>query len=131
MEGYIQAAAAVMLAVVLGLSVGKQNKENGILLTVAVCCMVCGTALGYLKPVLGFLRQLQQQTGLDSEMMKILMKALGIGLVGEIAALICTDAGNGTLGKVLQLLSTAVILWLSLPLLQSLMELVTNILGGL
>ena len=39
MSLFWKAAAAVLLAVVLGLSLGKQ-KDIGVLLTMAVCCMV-------------------------------------------------------------------------------------------
>jgi hypothetical protein len=46
-----------------------------------------------------------------------------------LAGLICTDAGNGALGKALQLLTGAVILWLSIPLIQALIELLSEMLG--
>ncbi len=131
MERYWQAAAGVLLAVILGLVLGKQGKETGLLLTIAVCCMTACAAVSYLKPVLDFVQQLQQIGQLDGEILQILLKVVGIGLVGEIASLICTDAGNGALGKTLQLLTTSVILWLSLPLLTLLLELIQQILGEL
>ena len=52
MSLFWKAAAAVLLAVVLGLSLGKQ-KDIGVLLTMAVCCMVTMIAISYLEPVLG------------------------------------------------------------------------------
>ena len=51
MSLFWKAAAAVLLAVVLGLSLGKQ-KDIGVLLTMAVCCMVAMIAISYLEPVL-------------------------------------------------------------------------------
>lgn len=129
MEAFWQGAAAVLLTVILGLALGRQGKETALLLTLAVCCMVCCLAVSYLQPVVDFINQLQSIGQLDSEMLEILLKAVGIGLIGEIASLICTDVGNAALGKTLQLLSAAVILWLSLPLLNQLLELVQDILG--
>lgn len=58
MSLFWKAAAAVLLAVVLGLSLGKQ-KDIGVLLTMAVCCMVAMIAISYLEPVLDFLRELE------------------------------------------------------------------------
>ena len=69
--------------------------------------------------------------GLDSGTLRILLKAVGIGLVSEIAALVCADAGNSSLGKTVQLLGSAVILWLSLPLFTMLIELLQRIMGAL
>lgn len=129
MTHFWQGAAAVLLTVILGLALGKQGKEAGLLLTLAVCCMVGVLALSYLQPVVDFIRQLQTTAQLDDGMLEILLKTMGIGLIGEIAGLICADTGNSALGKSLQMLSAAVILWLSLPLLTQLLELLQQILG--
>ena len=123
-------AAAVLLAVVLGLSLGKQ-KDIGVLLTMAVCCMVAMIAISYLEPVLDFLRELETLGDLQGDMLGILLKAVGIGLVSEIAGLVCTDAGNGSLGKTLQMLGSAVILYLSLPIFTAMLELIREILREL
>ena len=103
----------------------------GLMLTMAACAMVCILALTYLEPVLEFLRELEYLSSLQTDMLGILMKAAGIGLVAEIASLICTDAGNASLGKTLQLLATGVILCLSLPILRTMLELIRKILGEL
>ena len=129
MVSFWQGAALVLLAVILALALDKQEKEMGLLLTLAVCCMISGLALSYLRPVVSFINQLQTIGQLNSEMLQILLKVVGIGLIGEIAGLICADAGKAAMGKALQLLSAAVILWRSLPLLSELLELVQRILG--
>lgn len=126
----VRGAAAVLLAVVLGLSLGKQ-KDIGVLLTMAVCCMVAMIAISYLEPVLDFLRELETLGDLQGDMLGILLKAVGIGLVSEIAGLVCTDAGNGSLGKTLQMLGSAVILYLSLPIFTAMLELIREILREL
>lgn len=119
----------MLLTVILGLALGKQGKEAGLLLTLAVCCMVGVLALNYLQPVVDFVRELQITAQLDDGMLKILLKSVGIGLIGEITSLICADTGNAALGKSLQLLSAAVILWLSLPLMTRFLDLLQQILG--
>ena len=129
MTAFLQVAAAVLLAVVLGLMLNKQGKDMGTVLSIAVCCMVAMIAISYLQPVVEFLQKLETLGGLDESMVGILLKAVGIGFVAEIAGLICSDAGNSSLGKSIQILGSAVILWLSIPLFNSLIELVQEILG--
>ncbi len=121
----------VLLAVILCLALGKQGKEMGLLLTLAVCAIVGTLAIGYMRPVIEFVQQLRAIGQLDIGMLEILLKVVGIGIIGEIVSMVCSDAGNAALGKSLQLLSTAVILWLSLPLLTQLLELMQQILGGI
>lgn len=54
MELFIQAAAAALLAVILILTLDKQAKDMAVLLAIAVCCMVLGIAMAYLRPVMDF-----------------------------------------------------------------------------
>ena len=119
----------MLLAVILYLVVGSHRKELAVLLTLAVCSMLIVVAGRFIQPVLVFAENLQSVSQLDSDYLAILLKVVGISFLAEIAALVCTDAGNATMGKVLQMLSSCVIMWLSLPLLNGLLELVQDILG--
>lgn len=130
--GYFwKATAAVLVALVLGLALEKQGKDFSVLLTMAACCMAALTAFTYLEPVLDFLWELEAMADLQGDMLGILLKAVGIGLVAELAAVVCADGGNASLGKQLQMLGSAVILYLSLPVFRSLLSLIQDILGEL
>lgn len=119
----------VLLTVILGLCLSKEGLVTKTLLLLAVSSMVCLTAIGFLEPVISFLRQVQDIADLDTSLFGIMLKVTGIALVGQIATLICTDAGMVSLGKVLELLTTAVIVWCSLPMLEGLLELIRKIMG--
>ncbi len=129
MGQFWQVIGGVLIAVVLILVLCQKGKDMALVLSVIMCCMVLLAALAYLKPVMDFVRELQGIGKLDGETTGIMLKAVGIGLTGEIAALICADAGNGALGKTVQIMTSAVILWLSLPLMQALMELIQQMMG--
>ena len=130
MELFIKAAGVALIASILGLALSKQAKDMQVLLIIAGCCMVAGIAVTFLRPVLELLKELQTLGDLNSEMTGVLIKAAGIGLISELASLICTDTGNATLGKTVQLLGSAAVLYLSIPIFRGLMELVQGILEG-
>ena len=131
METFFKAVAGILLTIVLYLILSKQNKDISILLTVAACCIIAIVAMNYLQPVIGFFEELQRLGSFNAEMLGVLLKSVGIAMLSEITTLICADAGNAALGKTLQILSSVVILWLSLPLFTSLIELVEKILGAI
>lgn len=131
MELFIKTCGIVLLSVILILALGNRSRELSMVLGIAVCAIAALAALEYLRPVITFISQLEEIGGLDHSMVKILLKVSGIGLICEIASLVCTDGGSGSLGKTVKLLGTAVILWLSLPLYSMLVELLQKILGGL
>lgn len=128
MDGMMKAAAGVLITAVLSIILQRHGKEYGLVLVVAVCAMGGCLALSYIKPVVVFLQKLQQLANLNSEIFEILLKSVGIGVISEIAGSICTDTGNGSLAKMLQLLSTVVILWLSLPIFNQVMDLIGEVL---
>ena len=128
---FLQISGAVLLAVILVLTLKSQCKEIGTILAITVCCITAIGSFTYLQPVLDFLKKLEQLGSLDESMVEILLKATGIGMITEIASLVCKDAGNESMGKAMQLLGTGVILYLSLPLFYALIELLQKILGEL
>jgi stage III sporulation protein AD len=127
---FIQAAAAVLTAAVLGLCLEKQGKDMALVLTLCVCTMVITAAFVYLKPLVDFLGNLREWIKVDAGILSLLVKVVGIGLVSEVAVLICADAGRASLGKALQILSSGVILTMSIPIFTMLMDLIGSVLGG-
>lgn len=129
MELYFKGAAGILLAAVLGLALQKQEKDLSAVLTAAVIAMAAVLMLHLLEPVLELLRQLEQVGNLRSDALELLLKAAGIGLTAEVAGLVCADAGNAALAKMLRLLGTAAILCLSVPMFTALLECITEMVG--
>ena len=129
MELYFKGAAGILLAAVLGLALQKQEKDLSAVLTAAVIAMAAVLMLRLLEPVTELLRQLEQVGNLRSDALELLLKAAGIGLTAEVAGLVCADAGNAALAKMLRLLGKAAILCLSVPMFTALLECITEMVG--
>lgn len=129
MELFWKTVGATLISAILTLVLERQNRDYSISLTVAASAMVSIAAAKLLEPVLDFLGQLEAMGGLSSDLLLSLIKVFGIGMTGEIAASICNDAGNSSLGKGLHFLANAAILYLSVPVFSSLTELFLQILG--
>lgn len=126
---YWKGIALVLVAVVFAVQLNYQHKEMELLLILCTTALVVTTALNLLEPVIGLIRQLEQMGDIREDYLRILMKAMGVGLTGEIAAMICTDAGSASLGKAVQLLTSCGILLMSLPMFSRLTELIGSLLG--
>ena len=131
MDIFIKASVLALIVSVLYQIVSGRNKEIGLLLVVLGCAIVLFMAISYMEPVFTFIQKLLVLGNLNTEMFSILLKSAGIGLLAEICVLLCNDMGNSSMGKALQVLATAVILWLALPMLSSLLDLIGEILGEL
>ena len=128
---FIQTAASAMIGIILILTIRGKNGEIALLLSIACCCIALYGVVQILTPVRDFIEALMITSQIDTDLIKNLMKILGIGLVGEITSSVCADSGNTAIGKTVQLAATAMILYLSLPLFTALLELVERIMGNL
>lgn len=131
MNGFLGACGAVFLGIILVSNLSGTRKDMASLLVLAICTMLALAAVQYIRPVLDFIEELEQIGNIDGEMVGILMKIVGIGIISEIALLVCADAGNASIGKSLQFLSAMVMLFLSVPLFRSLIRILQEILGRL
>lgn len=131
MERFLQAAAGVMAAVIMWIILSKHGKEYALLLSLGACTLVLLLVLRFMEPIVDLLGQLQVIGKLQPEWLSVMLKAVGIGLITEMGSLICNDAGNGALGKTLQILGTVAVLWLSIPLMNGVIDLLQQMLGDI
>ena len=130
MSLFIKITAGVLLTAILSLVLSKQGKDFSLLLSLSVACMVMIASVGFLQPVVTFLTRLAEAGQLLDDFQNLLLKVVGIGLLSQIAGMVCSDAGNQSLNKVLQFVTTAVILWVSIPLFEQLLSLLESVLGA-
>lgn len=128
MDIFLKAIAGILISLLLGMILSGQGKNFTVLLTVFACCMVAMVAAGYIQQLVDFIDRLKLTGALNGELIRVLTKAVGIGMLSEITALLCQDAGNATLGKITQLLASAMILWLCIPLFSQLIDLIREVL---
>lgn len=131
MDVMLKAAGAVLVTSVMGLALGKDGQNFRSLLTLGCCALVLLLGVSFLQPVLSFLRELEEMGNLDRGLVSVLMKVTGICLISRFAGMVCTEAGDGSLAKVLEMLAAIVILWLSIPVFRGLLTLIEGILGGI
>ena len=126
---YLRFAAAALIGLILVLVVGRQSRDLGMLLSLAVCVLLALGAMEFLEPVMELLNELKRLGELDGGAVGILLRCAGIGMVSELAGLLCADAGEGAMGKALQICANAAILWLSLPLLRQVLTMIGEVLA--
>ena len=128
MDIFIKATACVLIALLVYIILQRQGKDFSIALSLTVCVMIAVSAIQLLSPVMEMIEQIIAISNIDRDLVAIILKVVGIGLISEIAVLICNDAGNASMGKTLQILATAAILVIAVPLFTGLIELFNSLL---
>lgn len=130
MDTYVKIAACSVVCAIL-CAVLKPH-EGAISLAISVLCAAGAAiaALGLLAPVLEFFEKLLSYTGLSSAVFSPLLKTVAIAILGQVAGAFCQDAGQGALGKMVELCGTVLCLCTGLPLATMLLELLLELGGG-
>ena len=84
------------------------------------CCGTTPAHIAALRTALDALPAFAQQSGVDAELTKFLLRVTGIALICELAAQLCRDAGSGGLAQKVELGGKVVILCACLPLVREL-----------
>lgn len=131
MEIFWKSMALVLVAVLLGIQLAKQNKDMEILLTMAACLLIFWTAIRMLEPVIDFLKRIGTDNDIRIDLLEVILKCFSVGIGTEFAGTICMDAGNTALNKSIHFLGITTILYIALPVFSGVIELMQRIIGGI
>lgn len=131
MNLFWKAIVLALVSALLGLQLNGIAREYVLLVSLAATIILFTAIHTFLEPVIAFFSRLAELSSLDNGSLLILVKAFGISITGEMACSLCSDTGNSALAKTVQMLTGAAILYLSLPVFSSLLDLLQNILGNL
>ncbi len=128
-QDMMQLLGVGLLSAVFATVIKKQSGELSVLLSLGACLMIGILFLGFLNPILQFADRLRQLSGLDMELMTPLLKCIGITLLSQIASTVCADAGQGSIGKMIEICASALALYTALPLFEAVLTMIEK-LGG-
>lgn len=127
MDTFFKTVGCIILLLLFSLVLEKSGKDFSMVIATAGCCLIGIIVIGYTEPLISFINELQTNAKINSEIFETVMKSVGIALLAEFSNLICIDCGNSAIGKMVQMLGSAVILWLAIPLFSSFLSLIENI----
>ena len=124
MEYVIKSAVAAVIAAILSLAIRKNTPELSLVLGLTAAMLAILFAVQVISPVLDFLTELKEKTMLAPEIYIPVLKCLGIGIITQIGAGICRDAGQSAAATGVELCGTAAAMLCTIPLVRSILEIV-------
>lgn len=128
MQEYWKRISLAVIGIILWIVLDKREKDISMLLSMAVCSAIVFAALEYVRPVLDLIRQLTQLGNLQDGTARILLKAVGIGMVTELVYMLCKDAGNDAMGCAVRFLGSSSVLYVTIPAFQAFLSMIQEIL---
>ena len=113
-----------MLAVIAG----QARKEYGIIVLLGLALILNGFLVSRLREILTFLDSVGQKVQISDTYLRLLYKLLGISFVSRISSGLCEDMGYKSVAYQIELAGKLSILILSIPMLNSLLEMMDQVL---
>jgi len=109
-------AVIAILAVIFAVMLKRTNKEYSLLITIFVCVIIL---IFIIDKFSGFV--LEIESFIDSSFIKmsyitVLLKAVGVTIIGQITSNICKDAGENAIAFSVETATKFSILLISLPI---------------
>ena len=117
---FVTAISAILLR--------STKPELSFAVTVVGVIVILVYLLDLLQSTVNVFASVASLTGLENGLIKILLKIVGVGYLTEFSAGILTDFGSGSLADKVTLGGKLIILILSLPIIESLLTLLTEFL---
>ena len=118
-----------MVAVIFATVLKKNCGEISLLLGLASGVVIGIFFLRLIQPILGFVDELRDLVGLEEAYLEPVLKCLGIGMLSQVCVNVCADAGQNGIGKMIEMSSCVICLYVSLPLFRGVVSLLQE-LGG-
>lgn len=111
-----------LCAVLFAALVQKTNKEYALLISLGTATVLLLFLLERAGPVLQQVEDLAASGPLEGEAVGLMLRAVGITVVGQVVARLCKDAGESALAYTVELAARAAVLAAALPALGRLLK---------
>ena len=126
MSGHIRIISAVIICCIIIAFLREAKKEYSFIAALLSGTVVLIYAFKNVSVILGQINGFMSENNIDVSGISILLKAVGISVVCQFACEICADTNNRALQFSVELIGKTAILLTSLPLVSSVMTIVSD-----
>jgi len=116
------------IAVIIIIILKQYKPEFAVYVSIATGVIILLMLVGQISGILDLLRDISSKTSINYGFIKILIKITGIAILTEFAVSICKDSGESAIASKVDIGGKVIIVALSMPIVQSLLETVIRIL---
>lgn len=114
-------------AAILAVLLRQHCREQSMMIALAACAGIVGSFLAILSPMAAELRDIFNNAGISDSYLNLIFKATAVCLITQITAELCRDSGESAIASAAEIWGRGAIAYISLPLIRSLLEQITEI----
>ncbi len=108
----------------------KYSPEYAVLSQISAIIIVVFLAYPYLCEMLDLIYEYSENTGIETDYFRIIIKCLGIAVVSQFSSDLCRDNGSSSLASQIEFAGKLMMLSVSVPVIRSIIELTVRIINA-
>ena len=124
----IKIIGIAFIAVIIIVILKQYRPEFAIYASIIAGVLILTIASGTLSGIIDMINSISSKTNINSDFLMILIKITGIAILTEFAVSICKDAGESAIASKVDVGGKILIISLSIPIINALIETVVKIL---
>lgn len=121
--------STALIAAVLSLVLKQYKPEYSLFISIVTGVMIFLAVVAVIQPIIDYISQLISDAGLSGVYAEVLLKALAVCYLTQLACDCCKDAGESAIAGKLQLAGRVAIIIISLPMFKSITDIVTGLIN--
>ena len=108
--------------------VKQYRPEFAIYISIIAGILILMLSIQKMEGIITLIQSISEKSGVNGNFLSIILKITGIAILSEFAISICKDSGESAIASKVEIGSKVIIIWMSIPIISSLLELMVNIL---
>lgn len=117
-----------LITCIASLIIKPVRSDFAVLISMVGGVIILVMILSSLSTAIQLISSIANQTGIDSNLLSLVFKIIGVGYLTEFTASLCADTGSSGLGDKVLLGGKVVILVMALPIITSILSIVMELL---
>ncbi len=114
-------------AAALSAVIRRYNGEYSLFISLAASLLILGAVITALSPLLVLINELTEASGADSGYIAVLLKALAVCYITQLASDCCRDSGESAVAGKIEFAGKIAVLLIAVPLFESILGIVKDL----
>lgn len=123
----VKIVGIAIFAVIMIIILKSYRPEIALILSIVTGIGIMLYAIYKMAPVVNVLNDLVNKSGINTQFLMIIIKVIGIAYIVEFGKNICVDAGQTSIATKLEMAGKVIIVVLTIPLISSLVNVLTGL----
>lgn len=125
----IKVALLGLIAAMVAIQFKGRRPEYGLYISVSACLIIFALGVTKIKSIMAILEKIEGYISISPAYIAILLKMIGITYIAEFATSLCKDAGHDALSNQISIVGKLTILSMSMPIIVSLLDTISEFLA--